>query len=165
MTFIIRLILNQDGDEYMKQTFEWLVSHAEFKEVELVTLACGQNKQLVDSLSNVHISIDYTSLEMVQEGYEWIFPIRFYIQAYYGEQTESPSEERILFWIEFVLDGIYSLDIETESSEQLFEKNNLSLSERQVLPNIWPYAREIVSNITTRMGFPPLMIPPLKQAT
>ncbi|WP_165875811.1 protein-export chaperone SecB [Hazenella coriacea] len=149
----------------MKQTFDWLVSHAEFKEVELVSLMCSQNKQLVDSLGNVHISIDYTSLEMVQDGYEWMFPVRFCIRAYHGEQGDPPPEENHLFCIEFVLDCIYSLDIEEECSTSHPKKIDQSLPEQQVLSNVWPYARELVSNLTIRMGFPPLMIPPLKQAT
>ena len=35
-------------------------------------------------------------------------------------------------------------------------------AQRNVTVNIWPYARELISSLTTRMGYPTLIIEPLK---
>lgn len=53
---------------------------------------------------------------------------------------------------------VYSSASDTDFDDEIreiFLKSNPPL-------NIWPYAREVISSMTTRMGFPPLIIEPYK---
>ena len=53
---------------------------------------------------------------------------------------------------------IYHIDSATDFDDEIkdiFLTNNPPL-------NIWPYAREAISSMTTRMGLPPLIIEPYK---
>ncbi|WP_300452155.1 protein-export chaperone SecB [Fusobacterium sp.] len=57
-----------------------------------------------------------------------------------------------IYKIEYVLKNIKLSDVGEENIENFININ--------VPINIWPYAREIISSITTRMGYSPLIIEP-----
>ena len=77
--------------------------------------------------------------------------------------ADEPNDDRF-FSLLFDLDLLYSTSgfhvadmSETELGELLdaFQHRNVAL-------NVWPYAREFVSSMTVRMGFPALVLSTLK---
>lgn len=68
------------------------------------------------------------------------------------------TEIQNVFSINFTLELNYLLDSQLEFENQYFEL----FTQNNVPVNVWPFARELVSNLTTRMGFPPLILPVLK---
>jgi preprotein translocase subunit SecB len=75
------------------------------------------------------------------------------------ENDDVHKNDEFVFKMKFDFVIKYSIDaLETFSEEyiEFFIKNNVPI-------NIWPYARELVSSITTRMGFPVLVIAPYKK--
>lgn len=60
--------------------------------------------------------------------------------------------------LKFELRAIYKFN----SIEDYEDDYILMFIERNVPINIWPYAREIISSITTRIGYPALVISPYK---
>ncbi|AEH49581.1 MULTISPECIES: protein-export chaperone SecB [Bacillota] len=79
----------------------------------------------------------------------------FYIHA-----REENNPENKVFDIEFS----YILEYRLQKSNDIhLEKEGLEEAiklfvQRNVPVNIWPYARELISQLTMRMGFPPLLI-------
>lgn len=60
--------------------------------------------------------------------------------------------------IGFVIDFTYCIEYEKENLEQFDEEYIKFFTQRNVPVNIWPYARELISSLTTRMGYPTLII-------
>lgn len=75
-------------------------------------------------------------------------------KAQFIVSTQNKDSGQELFSIKavFLINYKNSSKIElTEEMEKRFINTNIPL-------NIWPYAREIVSSLSTRMGYPPLII-------
>lgn len=75
--------------------------------------------------------------------------INFNIKA-----CEKNNEDKI----GFVIDFTYCIEYEKENLEQFDEEYIKFFTQRNVPVNIWPYARELISSLTTRMGYPTLII-------
>lgn len=78
------------------------------------------------------------------------------VRAAFEVQVKNEDEPMVSITTAFMLD--YSYDEETTFDEEIAE---LFLQSNPAL-NIWPYAREIISSLTTRMGLPALVIEPYK---
>lgn len=72
---------------------------------------------------------------------------------------ESETDEEVAFVIKFEFSLIYTieeLDKFDDDCVNLFVNMNIPI-------NVWPYAREMISSLTTKMGFPALIIEPFKR--
>lgn len=78
--------------------------------------------------------------------------INFNIKAY-----EKGNKDEIGFIIDFT----YCIEYEKSDLAQFDEEYIKFFTQRNVPVNIWPYARELISSLTTRMGYPTLIIEPL----
>lgn len=67
-------------------------------------------------------------------------------------------QDESLVELKFELRAVYEFD----SIEDYEDEYILKFIELNVPVNIWPYAREIISSITTRVGYPALILPPYK---
>ncbi|NLB18941.1 MAG: hypothetical protein GX825_09500 [Syntrophomonadaceae bacterium] len=65
-----------------------------------------------------------------KEAPEAFFTIKLVLEAHYKTSAQPPDDERI---------------------KRIFAQRNLPI-------NIWPYARETISSLTSRMGYPQLTI-------
>jgi preprotein translocase subunit SecB len=65
-------------------------------------------------------------------------------------QKEKAFEIRIQFMLTYRSNMEYSL---SEEEKQQFLSRNVPV-------NVWPYARELISTMATRLGYPALLIPP-----
>lgn len=66
---------------------------------------------------------------------------------------EEKDEKSTVFEIHTTFELLYSID-GTEVSEEVIER----FIDVNVPVNVWPYGRELISSLTTRMGFPALII-------
>ncbi|PIH05229.1 protein-export chaperone SecB [Clostridium combesii] len=62
--------------------------------------------------------------------------------------------------IEFTLRAIYEIE-DLKSYDQVYIAEFI---DRNIPVNVWPYAREIISSLTTRIGYPALVIDPFKRS-
>lgn len=79
---------------------------------------------------------------------------RFGLSAKY--QDSAPGEEPLL------IEAVFHLSYKVESLAGLTKANFDAFGKLNGLYNAWPYWREYVQAMTTRMGFPSLTIPVLK---
>lgn len=144
-----------------------LVELVNIKNIELNGLNCKRNNNLIRS-AETQVSLKHDIKNVELEGGQFLVQVGFTLNAYIptNHQQEAPlkgPEENVLFTIDFQLDLRYTIDVDendnfTEDFDdelRLFVKNN-------ALINAWPYARETISSLTTRMGFPSLSIPSYK---
>jgi preprotein translocase subunit SecB len=80
--------------------------------------------------------------------------IEFYPEFHINVESENNN----MVSLSFTMRAIYELEgIEKYEDEYIKEFIN-----RNLPLNIWPYAREIISSITTRIGYPTLVIDPYR---
>jgi len=92
--------------------------------------------------------------------------------ANHQETNGNEASDRTVFTIECSFEMGYSLSLSPSLKRELssleddgtYLKKIVELfARRNCRLNVWPYVREIVQSITTRMGFPPLIIPLYKE--
>jgi|SRR5690625_2403064 len=154
-------------DQYNK-----FVELIDLKSIELGSLTCEQNSEFPHGGTPLDIAIDYDVKNAKQQGLEITFPFEFKCKAFYNRNDGETKIDLIplkdtLFSIKFTFIIKYHLDLgeEMKSSDVLKDYEGIieEFSEKVVIINTWPYVRELVSNLTGKMGIPPLMIP-LKKA-
>ena len=112
-----------------------------------------ENPQAPDSLRNIKgnptfkIDADVKSKVLKDHG-ENIYEVELSIKC------ETKSEESILFLVEGVYSGIFSIE---NASNDILEKILLI----ECPKFLFPFLRSIIANCTREAGFPPLMIAPL----
>lgn len=139
--------------------------------IKLDSIKCEKNPEFIqreDELLN--ISINFNISRIIQDALQISIPFLMRTVAHYGEnkkpdEFESIDKKDILFDISLGFMLKYSLEVNDDTkdivsnfTEDLFSQ----FAHRNAVLNIWPYAREMISNITTRMGYPPLFIPHYK---
>lgn len=154
-----------DNTKYNK-----LIESIEINNIELISLNCYKNNNFdPKKKSNINIGFHHEVEEVNIKGLNLLVNCHFEVIAFYGDENnghikkDDIDSENILFNIEFVLELKYSLEIEDVQDIMLELKNEVNQFVHQNVPiNAWPYARETISSMTTRMGLPPLVIPALK---
>ena len=112
-----------------------------------------ENPQAPDSLRNIKgnptfkIDADVKSKELKDHG-ENIYEVELSIKC------ETKSEESVLFLVEAVYSGIFSIE---NANNDILEKILLI----ECPKFLFPFLRSIIANCTREAGFPPLMIAPL----
>ena len=112
-----------------------------------------ENPQAPDSLKNIKssptfkIDADVKSKELKDHGKN-IFEVELSIKC------ETKSEDTILFLVEGVYNGIFTIE---NANEEILDKILLI----ECPKFLFPFLRSIIANCTREAGFPPLMIAPL----
>ncbi len=107
---------------------------------------------------NVSISIKYAANEYKNQNDKLEVLCRFDVKAITEIDNFEKKVKKKLFGIKFDFCIQYSISsLNTFSHEyiEFFIYKNVPI-------NIWPYARELVSSVTTRMGYQPLVLKPHK---
>lgn len=101
---------------------------------------------------NLSVDLSYDCSDPIIENNSFSVCTKFFIKAYCKE-----NHNNIAFQIEFELSISYLIkDIKT------FDSNCIDMYRRVNVPlHVWPYARELVSSLSMRMGFAPLVIEPI----
>lgn len=152
-----------------------LISVIELDKIELIKLECFKNREFVRGKA-IDLAIAFQSNDVEQEGTELKVPVDFTVIAHNdteidveensNKEINDIEEDAIFFKIEFELLVIYELDIRQD--KELFLNSDISdaigrFTDRNIPVNIWPYVREIVSSVTTRMGITTLVLPMYKK--
>lgn len=155
----------------MEEKYNKLIESITIDNIEVSALECKKNKISENNSGELAISIQTEIIETRLEGIELQVDFKVKVFTFFDIEeevkVEGVKEEEKLFTINSVLSLKYVLDF--ENIDDLLSEDIDSVIEifveRNVKINAWPYVREIVSNMTTRMGFPQLIIPPYKKLT
>jgi preprotein translocase subunit SecB len=133
--------------EFNTDVYNDLIKNIALESVQLFNLECNQYNVSQPGLANIDVQMEMKSIK--REAERVIIPAQFNITAFVKETGES------LFEFKFIYNLYYELPIDKTYDDiylEEFAKVNAPI-------NIWPYAREMASNLTSRMGFPALYIP------
>jgi preprotein translocase subunit SecB len=129
--------------------YQELINNIEIETVNLKDLTVKRANYNNDQ-KNIEISVKHGICSYQRVGDIFSVEIKFNI--------EGVTEEEKVLSIEFILELIYEID-----SSYAFEEDYFELFTTNNVPvNAWPYARELVSNLTLRMGLAALVLPVLK---
>lgn len=141
----------------MNKTFEPKISPekyreillgVELKEIHLESVSTKLNRSEAGPNLSVNTEIKNPKLEILDGEFNVIVPIQLKLKN---------SSRRIVAKIdsEFYLNFDSKKEI-TEDFFEIYKRQSLNL-------NVWPYFRELVSDLTAKMGFNPLVLPLYKQ--
>lgn len=152
----------------MSEKYEELIKSIELSNIKLYSLECKQNPTFVSTERQLDVAFEYTILEVEYEGMDLKVQIGFSAISFKSDDTIEDNkgipEEDKLFQISCVFELSYKLELDTvEDVLEGFTDEVQQFVDQNVPVNAWPYARETISSLTTRMGFPPLFIPTFKR--
>ena len=127
-------------------------------EIDNVSLGQVQAKRIwSEGLPNNPVfTIHYEAHRVESKTGKLKFKTDFIVKGYDEDQKEFPDVMEMLFSLELQYD-ISSLD-ETLFEEREYEELLEIFKKKNIPLNCWPYAREFISSMTLRMGFPALVI-------
>ncbi|MBE1556431.1 protein-export chaperone SecB [Sporosarcina limicola] len=134
--------------ELNSKKYQDLINDIDIDEIILRNLAVNNPSELLQE--NIQISTEHSISDYRREGDLFKVLTEFVVNG-----TGSSQD---IFSIHFTLEVVYKLDKQYNFENQyfdLFTQNNVPV-------NVWPFARELVSNLTMRMGLPPLLLPVLR---
>ncbi|MDQ0416037.1 hypothetical protein J2Z48_000195 [Croceifilum oryzae] len=146
----------------MSQTnqFDWL-ERWDLEQVSVRTLHCTKWKEYELDIEK-HILLNYSTKLLRQTGVDISFLFSLSVLTYEGEKKEDPAEildEDRTFTIELEIDIVYYKEL----AETIPEAELMEIGSQIVAPDAWAYARELLSNMTVRMGYRPLLLPPYQK--
>jgi preprotein translocase subunit SecB len=150
------------------ELYNHLISMIELDSIELDSIICEKNPDFIQREGELlSVSIEFKVSNITQEGLQVITPYSMRVLAHYGEsmkpeELDTIPQKDIVFDILLKYTLTYSLDVNDNTQDAFLNFSNELYSlfaERNVIINVWPYAREIISDITSKMGYPPLFIP------
>lgn len=152
-----------------KEQYKKFIKSIEISDMNLASLECAQNMSYPSkSKENIDISLENKVVKVEHEGIYLNIQLEFNVVAFNNDDTVKSQvdiiEEDKLFHIYFVLNLVYKLELDTLDSTLKDCKTEIDrFVNKNVVINAWPYARELISSTTTRMGFPALVIPTYKR--
>jgi preprotein translocase subunit SecB len=153
------------------QLYNKLIELIELTNIELHHFECNKNIDFENDGCPIGIAINYKISEVQQKDIQVRIPSKFVLIAYRKDSEEEPEinsivKEDIAFKIEFEFILIYTLLVNEETKQHTYKFSDdlfKQFADKNAVINAWPYARELISNSTVKMGFPPLFIPIYKQ--
>ncbi|MEH7303220.1 protein-export chaperone SecB [Neobacillus drentensis] len=133
--------------EFIAEIYNELIENISLESVQLFGLECKQFENSEPGLASVDVQLEMHTIS--REAENVIIPAEFKISAIVSETQAK------VFEINFIYTLLYELPVDKTYDEEYLER----FAKVNAPINIWPYARELVSNLTTRMGFPSLYIP------
>lgn len=155
------------------EKYNQFISLLELNDIILESVRCDKNKEFKEDSTALDVALDYKVEEARQIGLEVLVPFNFKVKAFINDESNENQSintiplENTLFSIEIELLLKYYLNIDEIDIKEVVEDYSDILevfAERNVAINAWPYVREIVHTLTTKMRLPALVIP-LKKTT
>lgn len=154
----------------MPNQYDKLISMIQLEDIYVSKIKCSRSEEFKDQKQPQRIHLEYDIKAIKQTGIEITIPVFFKVAPYYaGEKNEilfeDAGEKNILFSIECEIDLKYMITLEESEKQDMSEfKNELQMFAKKNVPvNVWPYARELFSSLSSRMGFSSLIIPVFKK--
>ncbi|TCP63839.1 hypothetical protein [Baia soyae] len=140
--------------------FDWL-ERWDLEQVSVRTLHCKKWKEYELDIEK-HILLNYSTKLLRQTGVDISFLFSLSVLTYEGEKKEDPADildEDRTFTVELEIDIVYYKEL----AETIPEAELMEIGSGIVAPDAWAYARELLSNMTVRMGYRPLLLPPYQK--
>lgn len=134
-----------------KNLYNKFIKNLEIEDIQLNELTTRCFVDLDDIESELYMELSYKCIDMKIKSIDEmnVFP-EFDVKVKSNEMV--CLKIRLKFKIKYTIDSLNSFN---DQYLELFIDKNVPI-------NIWPYAREVISSITTRMGYPQLIIKPFK---
>jgi len=136
-------------DESVKAKYAEFINGLELKSIYLISAEAKYNyKEALEPTWKIMASNDARKENLGEQKYRVVQNWKILVKK------EKEGETLLSFSFSFAV----LMDSEVEMTEDLFGlyvDNNLNI-------NTWPYARELINNITARMNIPPLTLPYFK---
>lgn len=135
-------------EEYNKFLEEIIIESINLKYIS------AEKKENINKLENnkaIFVQVDYDTDKYKVNSDKLCVDVLFDIGAK-DEFENSVFDIKFIYTLEYSLKEIDLLSIDDNIISKFIEKN--------IPVNVWPYAREIISSITTRMGYPAFIIRP-----
>ncbi|WP_144559891.1 protein-export chaperone SecB [Shouchella miscanthi] len=130
-----------------KSVYDNLINVVQFRDIELLNLE--MKRYVVDDHDRLTVDFHARVEDLISEEDMLIVNLFFEVKA------EDEKNNNDIFLIKFNYKATYNIPIEEDFEDQYlshFAKINAPI-------NIWPYARELISSTTVRMGYPALYVP------
>lgn len=138
------------------QVYNELINRIEIKDVVLGNTTIERHWAGTGQPSRASVEIEFSPEQPVFVGDELWVKAKFAVKTVTEE--DGGSDAKPVFTLRFELGASYLVSqgndlavADYEDELRHFAKNNFPI-------NIWPYAREFVSSISVRMGFPALIM-------
>ncbi|WP_340014613.1 hypothetical protein [Paenibacillus sp. FSL K6-1318] len=153
--------------EFNETKYSQFIESLQLNQIVFEAVRCEKNKEFNHSNPSLDVALDYAVEDAQQIDLKVVFPFQFKVKAYVNESDEEQSFNEILFKdtlfnIELDMQLEYYLNIDEVDATVISEEyaNVLSVfAERNVTLNAWPYVREIIHDLTMKMGLSALVIP------
>lgn len=130
------------------------IGEIEIKNIKLNSLRIDDvNDELAEN-SNLSLSLKFDNKQFSKNG----DILNIYSKFFVGVKNEEDGTIKNGFNIEFT----YKLEYYIENIDRFSDEYIRLFAIKNVPVNVWPYARELISSLTTRIGYPTLIIEPLK---
>lgn len=152
-------LINWGGVTMNENLYNELIERIELKDIILGDVNIVKSLTFEETSETTTVAVSFSATApVIVDGQLWAKG-KFRVRAN-SKETEGEESTQV-FLLEFDIEARYSIKSGTEAPSQDFAKYKQELERfaSHNLPiNIWPYAREFVSSMTVRMGFPPLFI-------
>lgn len=147
-----------------KKDYNKFIQMINLEGIEIESLNCVKNNKFTrGNGKKINIKIDHEVIDASRNGVDLLIPFKLDVMAFYQLSDKSVgaefSENETLFKISLILNLNYKLKIEDSDAFSVNLDEEIAAFSSNVTLNAWPYAREVVSSMTTRMGLPPYSLP------
>lgn len=144
----------ENKEKLEKSIYNKFIQGVHIESINLSELSIKSLSKDVDGKEKLFVDLEFENEKFYFNKENLIVSPRFVVEV----SKMNDNDKVIVFEIEFEYELKYRVENCEEISEsyvQLFVKRNIPI-------NIWPYARELISSMTTKMGYSALIIEPLK---
>lgn len=148
----------------MTQQYSDFIKSVGIRDISLKSLSCEKlsnaKKKIIDPnppqdefYFDASVSFDFSLSEQKHDLFVALAKFKIFVTHKNNEKDDEEIEERGEFLIQFEYELLYNYDFE-KANDEIFEV----FINKNVPINIWPYARELISSLTSRMGYAPLIL-------
>ncbi|RGX10517.1 protein-export chaperone SecB [Paraclostridium sordellii] len=143
------------NEKFIPEKYAELVKSVDIKKIQLNSLTLSEVCDDLETMDSLKVSLEFDNSEFTTSEDKLIIYSKFFVNV----SSEENNSISTAFKMDFTYKLTYSItDICNYSEEYL----NFFAS-RNVPVNIWPYARELISSSSTRLGLPTIIIEPLRK--
>lgn len=136
------------------QVYNSFIKEIEIRNITLNSLNIHDVNENLSEEIQLSLSLKFDNSEFkIEDDF-----LNIYSKFFVTVENENDGTIEKGFNIEFT----YKLEYYIENIERFSEEYIHLFTTKNVPVNVWPYARELISSLTTRIGYPTLIIEPLK---
>lgn len=130
-----------------------VAARVEIRDIRLVKIAASLSDPLPESGQTIAVELDHGVKADVIDSSTLLAQVRFTLAAKASIEAEKPFVE---------IGATFQLLYQGENIGDIPHQSWSSFASVNAVHNAWPYLRELVQSISSRMSVPPLTVPLLK---